>query len=522
MLKKYFMVFLVVIMALVSACSNDTSAPEEKDEEKAPNEGTENSTLVSKDPMEMTIHLHYNNGNVVFDDNWKTFEVAAEKTNVSLKGVAPKSSTDSAEAFNLMVASGEIPDLVQGSKVNLNKYGKEGAFLPLQDLIKEHAPNIQKYLDEMPEITKISNASDGNLYHIPFIADGEAAEGWFVRQDWLDKLELEVPQTTEELYTVLKAFREQDPNGNGKKDEIPYFTRINYRVADLATLWGGFGSFYIKDGKVAFGPYEKEFSDAMENIAKWYSEGLIDPEIFTRGNNARDELLGNDIGGATHDWFGSTANYNNTLKSQIPDFNFVPMAPPENTKGNRVEPTIRSPFGNLSGVAIGYSNEDPVAAIKYLDFFFTEEGRRLMNYGVEGETYTLEGGKPVFTEEVLSSSDIPGKLREIGAQVIFPYHQDFEYEKQWMNPIAVQGAEDYIKNDYFMDHYPFVTMTDEEEKLYNDLQPQIMTYINETMQKWILGAEDVDYENFKSRLDQMGVKDLIKIHEDAYERYLND
>jgi putative aldouronate transport system substrate-binding protein len=514
MMKKLFVLLLAGIIALVGGCSEKSSAPKAEKTESG-----ENSTVVSKDPLEMTIHLHYNNGSVVFDDNWETFKKAAEKTNVTLKGVAPKSSTNSEEAFNLMIASGEIPDLVLGTKANLNKYGKEGAFLPLKDLIKEHAPNIQKYLDEMPEIEKVSVASDGNLYHLPFIADGEAAEGFFIRKDWLDKLGLEVPQTVDEYYEVLKAFREKDPNGNGKKDEIPYFTRINYKVYDLASLWGGFGKFYIEDGKVKYGPYEKEFGTAMSNMAKWYSEGLIDPEIFTRGAKARDILLTNNTGGSTHDWFGSTANYNDTLKDQVPGLNLVPMAPPENSEGKRVEPTIRAPFNNLTGVAIGHSTKDPVAAIKYLDFFFTEEGRTLMNYGIEGNTYTMVDGKPKFTDEVLSSSDIPGKLREIGAQVIFSYHQDFEYEKQWMNPIALKGAEDYIQNKYFLEEYPALTFTEEEEKVKNDIEPQIMTYLDETMQKWIMGAEKVDHDKFKKRLEQIGVKELIKVHEEAYERY---
>ncbi|AZB42479.1 extracellular solute-binding protein [Bacillus sp. FJAT-42376] len=507
-----------MLVLSAAACSSSASAPKEKTEQTGDSNETK-GPKASEKPMEMTIHLHYNDGQVIFDDNWSTFKKAAEVTNVSLKGVAPKSSTKSEEAFNLMIASGKIPDLVFEKKENLNKYGKEGAFIPLEDLIKEHAPHIQSYLDKMPEIMKVSEAADGHLYYLPFIADGEAAEGWFIRQDWLDKLGLKMPQTVDEYYTVLKAFKEKDPNGNGKADEVPLFSRINQRIFDLASLWGGYGDFYLKGDKVAYGPMEIDFGTAMENLAKWYGEGLIDPEIFTRGATSRDVLFGNNTGGSTHDWFASTVTYNDISKKHTPDFNLVPMAPPENAKGERVEPTVRSPFNNYTGVAIGHSVKDKVAAIKYLDYFFTEEGRRLMNYGVEGDTYTVENGVPTFTKEVLSSPDVPGALRAKGAQIMFAYQQDFEYEKQWMAPLALEGVNDYVKNDYFLKEVPALNFTEEEEKIKNDIGLQIMTYRDEMIQKWMMGAEPVDFAQFKKRLKEMGVDQLIKVHKDAYDRY---
>ncbi|MBD1380666.1 extracellular solute-binding protein [Metabacillus arenae] len=517
-MKKFALIFFSIFLLIVGGCSNNSASSDKNANKNLESEEGLTGFQVSKEPVDMKIHLHHFDGQVIFNDDWATFKKAAELTNVNLKGVAPKTSTDSQEAFNLMIASGDIPDLVQGTKADLTKYGKEGAFLPLDDLIEEHAPNIKKYLEEMEGLEEFVTASDGNLYFIPFIADGEAQKGWFVRQDWLDKLGLKAPQTIEETYEVLKAFKEKDPNGNGKQDEIPYFSRISESLGDLTILWGARNDLYLDGDKIQYGPYEEKYGTALSGLAKWYEEKLIDPEIFTRGAKARDILLGNNQGGMTHDWFGSTAGYNNLLKDQVEGFKFETFAPPQNTDGEKVETTVRDPYGDKAGIAIGYSTKDPVKAIKYLDFFYTEEGRRLMNYGVEGETYDLVDGKPVFKEEILSSPDVPTTLHEYGVQTLFSYHQDFEYEKQWLNPIALKGIEEYTANNYFAEPLPPFSFTEEEEKKIIEIGADLKTYRDEMMQKWVMGAEKIDYKKFKNQLKNLGVEEYIDLHQKAYNR----
>ncbi|MBM7585543.1 putative aldouronate transport system substrate-binding protein [Bacillus pakistanensis] len=483
---------------------------------------TSTSSQDSKDGEveELDFFMHASNGYFIFNDDWATFKEAAEKTGIKLKGTAPKSSTNSVEAFNLMIASGEIPELVHGQKKYLNKFGMEGAFLPLNDLIKEHAPNIQKYIEEDEAFLKANQGPDGNLYMVPYISDGVVAETYFIRQDWLDKLNLETPQNVDEFYNVLKAFKEKDPNGNGKQDEVPYFSESN--ILGLSSLWGAFDDVYIENGEIKYGPYENKFSTAMENLAAWYEEGLLDQEIFTR-QKSREYLLGNNLGGASRYYPGSTAGYNDTLKESVPGINFVVMSPPENTEGKRIEPTKRSDYGNNLGVAISAEVENPEKMIKYLDFFYSEEGRRLMNYGIEGETYEMKNGKPQFTEKALTANDgnIVENLRSYGAQVPFSFHQDFEYEKLWMNPIAVKGIEEYTKGDYFIEEMPNLSFTEEEEKILTDIGTQIRTYKSETVQKWIMGADKINHDEFKKRLQDMGFEKFIEVYNEAYKRYQN-
>lgn len=508
MKKRKLMVPLLASMIMLASGCSDAASTSSK----------EKSSKKDGKVEELKVFMHASNGYFIFNDDWATFKEAAKKTGITLKGTAPKSSTNSAEAFNLMIASGEISELVHGQKKYLNKYGMEGAFLPLNDLIKKHAPNIQKYVKEKEGFLKANQGPDGKLYMVPYISDGLVAETYFIRQDWLDKLKLQMPQTVDEFYNVLKAFKEQDPNGNGKQDEIPYFSPDN--ILGLSTLWGAYDGLYLDNGEIKYGPYEAKFQTAMENLAKWYKEGIMDPEIFTR-EKAREYLLGNNLGGASRYYPGSTAGYNDALKGSIPGINFVVMAPPENTDGKRIEPTKRSDYGNNLGVAISAQAENPEKIIKYLDFFYSEEGRRLMNYGIEGETYEIKDGKPAFTDKVMKANDgnIVENLRSYGSQVPFSFHQDFEYEKLWMNPVAVKGIDEYTKGNFFTEQIPNLSFTEEEEKVLTDIGTQITTYKDETVQKWIMGSEPVNLEEFKKRLDEMGFNEYIKVYKEAYKRY---
>ena len=138
----------------------------------------EESYLCSDEPLELTAHIHWGNVYVLSDD-WTVTNEAAKMTNISLKGTASPMETDSTEAFNLMIAGQDIPDIVGGNRDLINQYGMEGAFMPLNDLIEEYAPDFKKILDENPDIKGAITAADGNIYQIPFVYESLVSEAWF-------------------------------------------------------------------------------------------------------------------------------------------------------------------------------------------------------------------------------------------------------------------------------------------------------------------------------------------------------
>lgn len=481
--------------------------------------------LASSEPITLTYHAHVQNG-AVADGSLPVWQKAGELTNVFLETVAPKSATNSLEVYSLMIASGEIADIVgYPNFVRFTEDAMDGAFLPLNDLIDQYAPNIKKVLEEHPDVRSYITAPDGNIYGIPYFYDLNAPEGWgwFIRTDWLDALDLEVPETADEYYQVLKAFRERDPNGNGEMDEAPFFSRGNSPLP-LLTLWDAYNDFYVRDGTIMFGPHMENYRTGMTELVKWYEEGLIHSEIFTGGSNAREVLLSQNKGGATLDWFASTSSYNGRLQESIDGFAFKPIAPPKGVDGVRRNNFRRPKIINFLGWGMGYENSNPEATMRYFDFWFTETGIRLAAFGIEGEDYTMQGSAPVFTDSV-TKADVPVITylnTRRGAQYLgMGTMQDIQYELQAMHPYGRAGYDMYSENSWGTEQMPLLSYTESEFERLNEIMASVRTMVSEMSQKWILGAEPLDdesYGEFIRQMENMGIEEAVEITQAAYDR----
>lgn len=516
---------VLAVSAMAGCGKSPTGGSTEPAKTAQPKEEKLSGFLVSKDPIEFKIHMHYFD-RIVFDDNWLVFKKAAEMTNVKLKGTASAVSANSKETFNMLMASGDIPEIVHYQMSSIAKFGPDGAFIPLNDLIEKNAPNIKAFLEKNPDVKKRMTSNDGNIYSIPFIADGDVAEGWMLRKDWLSKLELKEPKTADEYYNVLKAFREKDPNGNGKKDEVPFFNRDNRAgTRDLLPIFGLPEDWYAdKNGKIHNPAYDPEYKNAMQNIQKWYEEGLIDPEIYTRGAKARDILFEGNLGGSTHDWFASTLSYNTKLKDKVPGFNLSVIAPPNEVNGKAFEATSRPKLTSVSSAwAISQKNKKPVETIKYFDFWFTPEGRRLAVFGVENVHYTMVNGKPIFKEEMLKGKEpLLTLLNKDGAGLEIGVQQDFFYEEQGMDEGAKAAVKMYMDKKLPMEALPSLSFTPEEKAVNDAKWTAIQTYIEETRQKWTLGGEPVaaGFDKYIAKLKEMGIEEILKNYQAAYDRLM--
>ncbi len=487
------------------------------------------------EPLELSIQMNHKRY-PVYKEDWPVEQEARALTNIHLKDatVGANMRTDSensgkTEALNLMLATGNIPDIVGSSRIKdfVNQYGPEGAFVPLNDLIDEHAPNLKKFFEEKPHIKSAISAADGNMYYIPYLPDGKYGRAYFIRYDWLDALDLDVPETVEEYEAVLRAFKTQDPNGNGEADEVPYFARQWPELIRLVTLWDGRSSgsdtyhdFMVEDGEIRH-PYAGEgYREGIKNLARWYAEGLVDAEIFTRGSSSREFLLSENLGGSTHDWFASTSGYNR-LSSEIDNFSFKAFAPPASPSGKRIEEHRRIPI-KPDGWAIGGTNKHPVETIKYFDFWFTEKGRRLANFGAEGVQYDMVDGQPIFKDSVLNSDEpVNNQLYAVGSQLqARGYFQDYNYEAQWSNKFALEGIALYDQGDYLIDQFLGVAFNADEQKVYDKYWGSVRDYMLERQQSWILGNGDVeaDWDEYQAQLEKKGLGDVLAVMNTAYKR----
>ena len=220
------------------------------------------------------------------------------------------------EKRQISLASGDYPDLFllipwvdAFTKTDVQKLGEQGVVVPLEDLIKQYAPNIQKALDSNPVLKAMSTTPDGHIYSMPQWSDCYHCtypDKLWINSAWLKKLHLQIPKTTEELRTVLKAFKTQDPNGNGKADEIPMTTDTGDSSL-LAYLMNAFTyvpyganpsvrSLLELNGDTVATPVDKpEWREGLKYINSLYKEGLIDQAAFTQNAEAlhrRQQPLG--------------------------------------------------------------------------------------------------------------------------------------------------------------------------------------------------------------------------------------
>lgn len=452
-----------------------------------------------------------------------------KRTGVNFEFVAAPNTEDQfREKFNVTVASGDIPDIMVSTyRDDMMKVAEQGTFAALDDYIDQYAPNLKKILDENPDYIRDIRASDGNIYFLPFIGAVKTFKVWMLRGDWLDKLGLEVPVTLDDWYHVLKAFKEQDPNGNGEADEIPYTTR-NTQAGVLAFM-EAFGisgfevneQFFIEDGQVKYAYTDPRCKEALEFINKLYSEGLIDSEYATNDTNVWLSRLTNEVSGACQDTTARAYSLGTQVRAANADSDayFVVVAPPKGPDGTQMTTSQMQAIRGFTAI----SADSPYIKeiVQLFDYFYSEEGSLLMNFGIEGETYTMENGKPTYTENIANDSQgrsILSMLNIYGHRE-WAYKQDIGYEDALLDETYVNYRNDM--EQYIRPTIPALSFTEEEREVINSTYTEIQTYKDEMINKFIMGKEPLDnFDSFVQTLKNMGIDDVLAVEQAAYDRYV--
>ncbi len=433
------------------------------------------------------------------------------------------------QKFKLMLASGNYPDIVALNMDNFKKYGPQGAFIPLNELIKEKAPNVQKHLVDDPVKRTMAVAGDGNIYGVSLQTAVRTSEGYMVRQDWLDRLQLKQPETIDDWHDMLKAFKEQDANGNGNpNDEIPLAT-TSYAYMSFADAWGiqpsPVGTRWVEeDGTIKFSPIDPRFKDFLATMNRWYEEGLLAKEFLTYKNEDLERLVFSDQVGAIEHWVGYVASFNaNAQAEKINGFDFQVVPPPVLNAGDK--PMTFQQQAPLHPISWGISknNKHIDETLKLFDYIYGEEGQRLANFGFEGDTYEIgEDGQPQFTDKIMKSPEGSAKaLWRLGIVPLIGFRQDEQFERQYT---ATKDVEKqlftYVEKDYFRDLFPTLNFTEQEEKRLSEIRTPMFTYIDEMTTKFIVGTESLDkFEDYVSRVKSMNYGEMESIYLAAYDRY---
>ncbi|ASA20126.1 extracellular solute-binding protein [Paenibacillus donghaensis] len=444
------------------------------------------------------------------------------------------------DQFNLLVATKELPDVIYYNWADAvggpEKMIEDGRIIRLNELVDQYAPNLKKIIESDPEVRKQITLDDGTIYMFPLMKlDAlklNATSGLIMRQDWLDKLALKAPTTIDEWYTVLKAFKEKDPNGNGKADELPFtgnwgpgdLTKLN----DFAPAFGVIGGFQMNGDKVEFGPLQPGYRSYLETMSKWYAEGLIDPEIMTNDGKAFDYKVTNNLAGAYQGGvFSGMGKYLNLMKDEDPNFNLtgVPWAVSPNG-------TAYATF-NMNAKVLTYGEAITASAdkdqlkyiVQWMDFNYSPQGSDLFNFGIEGESYVKEGEAIKFTDTIINNPQGLTYDQALASYALSimdgPINQDSRYldallfnegQKQ-ANTVWMKASSDLT--------LPPIRLTMDEASKSTSIMSQVNTYLNETMTAIISGQKPLtEYDKMVTTIQGMGIDEVIKVHQAAYVRYL--
>lgn len=491
-------------------------------------------------------------GDLATNDFTKELE---EKFNVKFEWNAVESA-GAKEKRQISLAGGDYPDAYilttyvdQFSQADVLRYGQQGVFLPLNDLIDQYAPHIKSAMEKNAELRAFNTAPDGNIYGL--VAYSECyhcsyPNKMWINTAWLERLKLNMPETTDQFREVLRAFKTMDPNGNGVADEIPLSgSTEDFGVRIVPFLMNGFiydddrTYLQLMNSKVSLAADKPEWREGLAYIKSLYDEGLIDPGAFTQnavafkqiGENAGAQILG--AGAAMHpDIFVNTGPGSTRGK----DYNPLPPL-----QGPHASFATNMNIGVTPGAKFVITNkagkEARIALIKMVDYMYTPEGQAFAEVGKEG----VDWRKPLPGEQALNPAIKPQftripaesgkKSNNSGWGGMGHFYMPREYRDSW-----VQGTDIYAPDGYerrlmeatklYDGHEPEQVLAVEPLWIQSEaadevsfLQLGIRNYVEENMLQFITGSKrlEEDWEDYVNGLRELNADRYVEIIQKAYD-----
>ena len=498
-------------------------------------------------------------------EDWETNAMTLyieEKTNIDLKFTHIVNDNDFMDKLGLMIAGGgnDLPDIILYAGMDpqeLLSWGKSGMIIPLNEYYEKDmyylAESFKYCTIPIEECLRYMTCTDGNIYALPYY--GESTNNQFsqsrimIYKPWLDKLGLAAPTTTDELVNVLRHFRDDDPNGNGLKDEIPLSSAKNRLSNVRQCLMTPFvytqKNYYLpqEDGSIGFSFTQEGWRDGMRFIKSLIDESLLDPAFLTQDM----KQLTATMSGGDAETVGAVVNISTSNMSgkDIRRYEYVRLAALANTEGKRVavwEPTMPS-----AAMLITRNCKYPEIAFRLGDWLCSEEMSLFSRYGVEGEDWHYwQEGDPVNNyydlgkEQVLvnTSNTTWGNLQNtywaqkapsvISTRLFFGQvgvsseSTDSELARVRLENGKIDSAV-LVESLGYIDHSKVIgrlMFTSEEEEVVTDIGTAINSYVEECWARFITGDLDLDkdWDAYLRELNNMGLSDYQQVVQQAYDR----
>ncbi len=360
---------------------------------------------ITKEKKEITILTPWKI-NAPIDQNWNVIEYE-KLSNVKVNWQTVPSD-GWMDKVSVIIASGNLPDAIAAgstfggssfTQTQLDQYGSQGVFIPLQDLIESDSMYLKQFLADKPNVKKFVTSLDGNIYGYFDINEcyhcNHQQKAW-INTTWLKNLGLNMPTTTEELKTVLMAFKSQDPNKNGKPDEIPMATATGGWRCNLdgflmcSFIYTDSDQNFIFDSnkKIQYAPAQTAWRDGLKYLADLYKNGLIAPESFTQSTQVLsqtneagpDPVIGVGFGGVNFTCSGSA------VSDKFKQYDAIPPLKGPTGYAAAASYNDMSP-ANVGMFVITKAAKEPALIMRWLDYFYSPVGRDFIDMGLEGRDW---------------------------------------------------------------------------------------------------------------------------------------
>ncbi len=472
------------------------------------------------------------------------YQEMSRRTGIDIEFLHPASGTTGSEAFQILLASGNYPDMIEHW---WNEYAggpdaaiEDKVIISLNDYIKDYAPNYYDYMEGEKgkaagnAYRAQSKTIGGNYYGFRSlnIGDYKGVTGFMVRKDLLDKWGLDIPTTIDDWENLFKV---------AKKNGVKYpFTSARDDLHQFSTAWKTPLDFYIDGTTIKYGPFENEYKNYLSTMRKWMDSDYIDIDFVTNTGTEIDGALTSGRSIATFGYVGSRmGGILPAMAERDPNFDLVACPWPTLNEGDipwfqGTTPASGEPTTAIT-VECGKNDEQRyIDAIKWCDYFYSEEGAILKSFGIEGDTFTIEKGEDgkdhyVYTDKIYDHDKIGAKT--VGNAI---YH--------FMRPSSACGVNslnDYLEGMYsyqqqkdalkifnlYLDEsekhvMPPLQYTGDEVTVKANAEARAKDNLMAAIDNIVLGKQELNtFDKAINDAKKSGYNDILEVQQTAYDRY---
>lgn len=461
------------------------------------------------------------------DLEWYTY--VPEKTGVTVEFVeGPSENDDYYSEVDQRMISKTFPEAGIVKLAQANVYGQQGGFVDLKPYIEQYAPNIQKYLEEHPGYAALVTAEDGAIYGLaaetPTSAEVVAYRTDHFKEAGISQIPATIDEFTEALRTLKAYYGAEDENYYPLSGREQLLRFMPFFEASAGFENGIAHGNYYTSSNYCYDLKAEGFKEMIEWYKTLYEEGLIDPE-WVSGAISEEQwetsvLTGKSsvfIDGYTRpQWY-----MNNADKTTYPDFALDVLPYFETVKGNKARMTAKLQYDERRCMVINVTAEDKAPMImEYLDFYFSDEGRTLTSWGVEGVSYqekdgekqylidyTEEEQKPEGTKKWSFLSDQLTFVRPVDNEAFYSYNTDFTKDVALTHFTEENLAERWN-----------IIYTNEQATEISNLVSIVHENVNAGVLKFIKGERSLDeWDDFLAEMDGLGYDRIVEIEQEAYD-----